>query len=409
MNNFFNKSSVWLRTDTRYLATGGFWLFLGKGVDIVSGLILAVAFANLLPLEIFGTYQFILSMAAVAGAFTLTRMNTAIAQAVSRDFEGSFRVGVFTKLKWSLGIAAVSIAIALYYFINDNYTLGLSMLIVGAFSPFLESFKLYNAFLVGKQEFRTSVLFGIWRKLIPLLAIVCTILLTDNVITLVLVYFLAHVLVVVILYWQVVRIYQPKQKADPLTVNYSKHLSATDFLSVLSTNLDKILVFHYLGAAQLAIYSFALMPVKQLHSVSGVLQTLTLPKFSTRNIEEIKDTLPRKAFILFVVMSLVVIAYILAAPFLYGWFFPQYIDSIFFSQVVALMLLSIPAIMLGQVFVAHRRKKEIYTVGISISLLRIILILILLPLYGIWGAIAVKLLVHAFDAALESYLFVKLK
>ena len=105
-----------------------------------------------------------LSIAGIVGVFTLTGMNTAIVQAVARGFDGALKIGALIKLRWSIGVTLAASVVALYYFINDNNMLAISFLIVGTFAPFLESFKLYNSFLIGKREFRASAMLGMWRK-----------------------------------------------------------------------------------------------------------------------------------------------------------------------------------------------------------------------------------------------------
>src|SRR3989344_575296 len=106
------------KTDMLYLAKGGFWLMLGQGILMVSGLILSVAFANLLPKDVYGTYQFIMSMASVISAFTLSGLNTSIMRAVAGGSEGALRTGVRTQLLWSTGMVVAGAALAAYYYVN---------------------------------------------------------------------------------------------------------------------------------------------------------------------------------------------------------------------------------------------------------------------------------------------------
>ena len=88
-----------------YLAKGGFWLALGKGFAMLSGLILTIGFANLIPKEVYRNSTFVLSLAGIIGAFTLTGMDTAVAQAVARGYEGVLKTGFWIKLKWSIFMA----------------------------------------------------------------------------------------------------------------------------------------------------------------------------------------------------------------------------------------------------------------------------------------------------------------
>ena len=74
-------SEKYTKTDMLYLAKSGSWLSFGHGFAMLSGFFMSLAFANLFPRESFGTYKFVLSMAGILGAFSLTGMGTAVTQA----------------------------------------------------------------------------------------------------------------------------------------------------------------------------------------------------------------------------------------------------------------------------------------------------------------------------------------
>ena len=62
MLEFLRWSERYSKTDMLYLVRGGFWLSLNHIAASVSSLILAVAFANLIPAETYGTYRYVLSI-----------------------------------------------------------------------------------------------------------------------------------------------------------------------------------------------------------------------------------------------------------------------------------------------------------------------------------------------------------
>jgi len=197
-----------------YLAKGGFWLTLGQGVGAFLGLILAVAFANLVPKEIYGNYKFILSLASIIGAFTLTGMGIAITQSVARGFEGVLRTGFRTQLKWSIFIIIASLGGALYYFWSGNNTIAISLLIVGLFSPLMIATRLYGSFLTGKKEFRTGTFYGMFRNVIPVISLLTTLAFTYNPIVLVFVYFLSRTATNTFFYLRTLQKYKPSQKCS---------------------------------------------------------------------------------------------------------------------------------------------------------------------------------------------------
>jgi len=398
-------SEKYTKTDMIYLTKGGFWLLFSQITIIVAGLISAIALANLIPKEIYGTYQFIMSVAVIISAFTLTGMGTPLIKAVAHGRGGALRRGVHTQLLWGIGIVIAGAVFATYYYLNDNITLALSFIIVGALSPFLGSFGLTKSFFVGKKLFREKALHEIWRRFIPVIFVIVTILLTHNPVIIILVYFLTNTLSAGLLYWIIVRKYNLKKTEEKEMINYGKHLSVIDVFSTIIGQADKILIFHFLGAIPMATYALALLPVKQLKGVFGLLHSLSFPKLSVIEFSKLKQILPRKVRFLLLIAGVVVIAYIFLAPFMYKIFFPTFLESIVFSQVLMLTLLSKPRSFYMQAFIAHHMKKEVYIFNISSSTLSIILLVILLPLYGIWGAVYTLLITQLYSNILIRYLF----
>lgn len=401
---FLNWGERYARTDTRYLAKSGFWLSVNNGFQTLAKLVLVVAFANLLTPESYGTYRFVLSVMAIVTVFSLTGMPSAVTQAVARGYEGALKSGLRVYLKWSTLILLVSGAISAYYFYNDNTTLGLSILIAGAFSPFFETFKLYDNFLGGKKAFKESFILSVPRKLVPLISLLITLFLTDNPIILVTVFFASNTVVILWAYYKTIQWFSPNTETDPKTVNFSKHLSFVNALVRVAANLDKVLIFHYLGTVELAIYSFAMAPQSQLSTLTSPLKTLAFPKLSQQSFETLQKTLPRKLALLSVPLIAIVGLYILAAPFLFSLLLPQYMDSVIYSQVLSLILLLMPLAIIKQIYSAHLRKKEIYIIGPVSNVLQIISLFVLLPTMGIWGVV-ISLFVGRLSSGLLALFF----
>ncbi|MFZ5365197.1 MAG: DegT/DnrJ/EryC1/StrS family aminotransferase [Patescibacteria group bacterium] len=103
-----------------------------------------------------------------------------------------------------------------------------------------------------------------------------------------------------------------------------------------------------------------------------------------------------------------VASYIIFSPIIFKVFFPQYLDSVAYSQVYSLSLLFFPAVFLVRVLVAHARKIELYWLRIVIPMLKIALLLILLPLLGIWGGIISLLSAELINAIMLLYFFKKM-
>ncbi|MEX0910001.1 MAG: oligosaccharide flippase family protein [Candidatus Paceibacterota bacterium] len=398
-----------LKTDTSYLLSGGLWLGINRSAAVISGIALSIAFANLLPKDVFGTYQFILSLASICGAFTFTGMRIVVKRAAARGNENALAEGFRTHLKWSIGIALTAFAGALYYFVNENNTLAVSLLIVGSLAPFRESFRLYSSFLSGRGEFKKLVTLGFFRKILPTASLLLVLLVTDNPVLLVLTYFVSNTIAVGSIYLKVRRAYHGDEPLEKTALQYGKHISAIQILGMIAGNIDKILVFHYLGAAQLAIYAFALLLPRHLRSFHQILNPLVFRKVSTMSIPALKRAMPHKAKLVFIGSIIIASAYIVTAPFIYGLLFPQYTDAVLFSQVLALGILFSPAALYKPVFGAHLKTRQSYAMQTIVPMIRITSFALLIPFFGLWGAIAALLVTQAVNFFLSFFLFRRLK
>jgi O-antigen/teichoic acid export membrane protein len=182
-------SERYMKTDMVYLAKGGFWLTVGQIAATASGLVLVIGFANLVPKDVYGTYKLVLSLAGILAAFTLTGMGTAVTQAVARGADGVFWTAFWVELRWSALILLAALGGAIYYFANGNRVIAISLLIVGACAPIIESTSLYGDFLNGKKDFRMGAFYGIIRALVPTAVMLITILITQDIILIVLAYY----------------------------------------------------------------------------------------------------------------------------------------------------------------------------------------------------------------------------
>lgn len=405
--NILRWSEQYTRTDMIYATKGGFWLVAGKAAAFATSLLLAAAMANLIPQSVFGIYKFVLAGAGMIGAFTLSGMGGMITQSVSRGFDGTWKAGARTYLQWSVGSIALSLAVSIYYFLNDNVTLAVSFLAVALCSPLFTSSSFFLQFLFGKQDFKRGALFDIVKNVVPVLCIVGTIFIIDDPVYIVLVYFLSNILINLILTSATERIYHPQESVDPIAISYSKHLSIIGAMGKISENIDKVLVFHYLGAAQLAVYAFAQTPIAQLKLLNDIPVKLAYPKLATTNVQDLQSTLPRKILLLVGLMSMIVVGYVLIAPHIFKILFPAYTDAIPVTQALALSLIFLPGSIYSDALAANMRKRELYKAQAILPALRIGLYIALLPIYGLWGAVWATIISQMATFAVFAYFFRK--
>lgn len=401
------KTEKFTGTDMVYLTKGGFWLLLAQFFSLSSSFVLTLAFANLLTAETYGLFKYILSIAGILTITNLNGMGVAVIQATAKGHDGSLTSVIKPKISWGLLGSLLGTILSIYYFINNNLTLGTSVLIASLFVPFVDTFLNYNYFLSGKKLFKESSKYGNFSSIISTLLIV-TAIFTKNLYLIILVYFLSLTLTRLFFYLLTVKKYKVNDSENPQTISYGKHLSLMNILATVALYVDKLLIFHLLGASALAVYLIALAPIEQLRGTTKILGTLALPKFSQNNFEETKKSIFKKIYKLDFIMLLVAVVYILACPYLFDLFFPKYLASVFYSQLLSLTLvLSSPVIILNNLLQSQQKTKELYSYNIFTSLFQIIILIILGYLYGLLGIIASRFISNLFNLVYSQQLIKK--
>jgi len=387
-----------------YLARGGFWLTLGQIVSSLSTLALAIAFANLVPPETYGTYKYLLSIAGVFAIFTLPGMNTALARAVAQGHEGLIHSVTRSRVMHSFLGSIVALAGSSYYFLNDNLELSLALLIIAATLPVFDTANGYLSYLLGKRRFDLQTTYHLLTQVISIGMLVFTIFFTHNIVLILLAYFVPLTLIRGFLYFRIARTISKDEAEEVIqeTRTYGKHLTAMQILGVISGNIDKILLWKFFGPAQLAVYAFAIAIPEQIKGPLKGIGELAFPKFAAQTPEQIRSALPalfRKLGLYALGLLGISVIYILTAPYIFALLFPQYMESILYSQVFALSLVTGASSIALAILSAQKKTTVQYVITTVQPLITVALLLFLVPLYGVMGAI-VALVVSRFIAAI---------
>ena len=403
---FLRRSQKYTGTDNIYLAKGGSWLVLGQIVPTAIAFFSAVAFANLLSQANYGNYKYVLSLAELLEITALAGMGAAVTQAVARNLEGSFYTAFKTKLKWGLLGSLAALSGAAYYWLKGNEILPIPLVMTAIFLPIMIASHIYASFLGGRKLFNIQIKYSIISQMISVGAIITALFLTKNIIWLIAAYFISSTSTNYFFYLLTKFKFRPNKKEDPQTLSYGKHLSLMGVISGVASRLDKLLLFTFIGPTPLAIYSFATIIPERIEGILGNVETLAFPKLASKPQKEIKANLMKKFWKLALLTGIVMILLIAIIPYFYKIFFPQYLNSIPYSQAFVFSFISLPIALLGTAFKAKMMKKELYIMKLG-SFARICLLAALIPFYGIWGAIAATIGAEIFKAGLVLFLFFK--
>lgn len=397
------RSEKHTKTDMVYLAKGGGWLVVGQILSLTLLFGLSVVFANLLPKETYGNYKYVMSIAGILGALSLSGMNTAIAKAVAQGLNNSLRRSFIIQLKWGLLQFFVMLPVSYYYFTQGNNALALSALIIGSLVPIMNSANTYAGVLTGRKDFKTMTVFGVASSITTTLLLFLTMLASKNFVLLILIYFLGNSATNLFFYYKTIKKFQLPDSSDANTISFGKHLSLINLLPTVAFYIDGILIFHFLGATNLAIYNFAIAMPEQIKGFLKNIMSLTLPKFSEKSIKDIKSTLWRKKLYFTLGISGIIIIYLITAPYIFKIFFSEYLESIFYSQIFALSLLAMSSMTSRSVLISQTAKEQLYYLNIILGITQIVITFFLIYFYGIWGAVFSKILMRFFEMFLSAW------
>jgi len=392
---FLRWSEKYTKTDMVYLAKGSFWLSSSSIITAAVSFALAVAFANLISQETYGNYKYVLSIFGILCVSCLRGMDTAITQAAARGKDGSVVPGLYSKMRWSLLGSLGALAVSVYYFYFGNATLGYSFIVAAFFIPFMEPFGIFNAVLVGKKDFRLSSILGSAGQITAAIIILPVLIFTKNPILIFAVYCATWSATRLASLLYTLKKYPPNDNYEQGVNSYAFHATVIGITSIVIGSIDSILVFHFLGAANLAIMTFALAPVSQFRGLLSSPSVLAVPKLANQSSSDIKKILYKRSASLFLMGAVLTIVYcILAIPF-FHIFFPKYTSSIPFSMLFSItIMLQVGNTLVGPVINSRATlipTRLLYLWNLP-SVVIAVCALVLIPVFGIWGAVTGQLL-----------------
>lgn len=409
LRNRFHRLLRWseryTRTDMVYLMTNSFWINLNFLFTALFSFLLSIAFANLLTKTEYGTYQYLLSVASLLTAFTFTGFNIAITQSVARGYEGTFKASLRPQLLWNLVPAAAAFVWSGYYFLLGQPTLGIGVLIVGITLPILNTCNSYSAYLAGKTEFKRSSLYSVLGNAAYYACIFIGVIFFRNALPLVLINLLVTTATTAFFFFRTIQTSRIKNDVDPNAKPYAKHLSVMNVLSVIATQLDNLLVFHFLGAASLALYSIATLLPERLGAAFKSVIVASLPRFSERDLAEVRKNIIFRLALLIGATIVAAGGYALIAPLLFEVVYPAYGSAILYSQVYSLTFISFGASLVMSIFFAHRKVRELYILNVGAPLVQIVMQVVAIILWGLWGLIFAKILSSFLLSLIAVFLF----
>jgi O-antigen/teichoic acid export membrane protein len=380
--------------------SANFWLNVSRILSVGTGMILTVAFANLLSPEAFGTYKYVIAAAGLVASFSLNGLGVAVTRAVA---QGKFHVipaSVRSGALWTIPASVAAFGVGVYYFSQGNGALGFAFLFIAINNSFAAGLGVTKGVWYAAGQFKAGTITGIPKIFVPFIVILLTILYTKNVVWILLAYFFSNLLLsffgyLFMLWWFKIR----KSYADvPETLRYGKQISALGFFQIVGGQLDQLLLWHFVGPVGLAVYALAFGPVREVQNLLSNFLTVLFPKIANKTKAEVHSTLPTRLRQMFAVSILVTCLYIATVPFLFTYLFPKYMEAVLISQILALTIVFQSRNVIDTYYMAHGEIWSRSRIIIISQVVDFALLLVLIPFFGIWGAVSATVLSEVFSA-----------
>lgn len=402
-----DKLSKKHKIDFKYFLSGGFWLLVSQVVNTICSLTLAIFLGFFIPKETFGEYRYLLSFFAILSVFYLSGYQNTLIQYTSKGETGIFYKVFKIVLFSSFSATIISLAISGYYVYNQNNTLAIGLLLIGVSIPFLNSFQLYSSYLNGKKDFKRTALYGFIPDIFSVLFIVPFAYYIGSSIFILFSYLISNIILHLIVLNLVLKIYPPKKDFSSAIGSSPIHISIMSFVSVLTANIDKFLLFSFIGSTQLAVFFFAQTIPLQVRGMTKIVSTLLLPKFT--NQEKINKEIFSKMLLLTLVTLVGIVIFIIIAPLIFKVFFPKYTESTIYAQIYSISILFYPsAYVMSTYFYAKNKIKELNIITYLNSTIIISSNLYFIYYHGILGATISAIICSASLFLIHLYLFIKI-
>lgn len=406
--HYISKVGERFSIDAHYFAKNTFWLLAGQALMSFAAFLSTVILANYVSKHDLGDFRLVVSIYTTLTFFVMSGLSAAFIRAVVQGYDGALEEALEIKKRYGLLTFLIGVCIALYFLYKGNDLFALLIIIMAAFLPLTEMYSMYVPYLQGKHEFKYSSLNTGIVKVVSSASVIAVTFIYPSTVWLVVAFFGSQALVTYIQYKLLIRKFPPENtKRDSNMLPHAKHLTLSGVGFLFFGQIDKYILYHFFGPIALASYWIASSVPQEFGRVVSTIGQVAFPKFVGIDHEKSKDMLAKRftsALLILFVLSLIyaVIAY----PFFYV-FFNDYISEVPKSIFLMFGLAVIPYYFIWGYYTAKANHKITYFLNIVDPTLQVVLYLICIPFFGVWGLVGAVCLKTAIMNMLAWYILKK--
>ncbi|MBT89140.1 MAG: hypothetical protein CMN79_01445 [Spirochaetales bacterium] len=342
--------------------------------------------------EIYGQYQLILSFSGIAGIFCLVGLGESLSISAAKKNDGNLSVIILIKFGVSIA-AAIGLGVVSHYYWDKDPSLARGILWLSCLFPLLQLSTIRQVWFNAKGWFALLILSNFLFALAPVLALAIIVFLghtQSTVFFVITVQGVNAVLAVAFILFLMAR--RENAKKDWKAIKYGFHASLAALLGWMILT-DKMFIYKYLSASDVAVYSIALVFPDQIRVLFSLFNQILLPQiYAAGNVQEAWQYIKPKLIILsFFFISLGVIGFFAIPKVIPYLFSEKYASSVPYAKWLWLFQCIVaPTTYLANILRAQQKVKFTYLFSISHPLLLFISFFILIR-FGLPGIVAAKI------------------
>lgn len=239
--------------------------------------LISVIFARLAPREIYGQYQYVLSLTSLLSVLSLPGLNTAALRAFVEGDEGAVAKSVYYSFRASLMAAAALVAIGAWQMLHHQPSLGLAIIVAGLLVPAYYAPNNWYIYYEGKSDFLGSTYRMVTANIILLISMTLGLWAHVPLVGLVSLFLGSNAILITLFYLEGKRRAHPTEGRSRLSLPYAFRCTIQKFTATLGENLQTIAISSVFGFANLAIYQVAQSMVNAFIGLTGALSAIYFP------------------------------------------------------------------------------------------------------------------------------------
>jgi len=382
------------KIDAHYFAKNSFLVLIGQAIGFLRGIVSGYLVARFFDQTVYGEYQFMLSIMGMIAVLGIPGMATPVARAWSRG--EPFSVAAVTRHQFLVAIIGSGLLLAAIPFLDmygkaDLWPLFLAAAILFPLPPI--AMVRFGSYAVGKARFDISLRANVVWSSISVVLTTLIILFHQSALL---------VLVVAVATPPLVYLWMGRHFRPPMVegrdesgniIRFAWKLTIASLPADLAWYVDKLMISHFFGLNQLALFSVAiLIPeqakvfTKQFFPVAFAKQAAIVDSRATR-LKLLQAVLAGTA-----VFAVGIAVYVLLCPFVIPFLFPNYDASqlVFLTSVAAATLITNPASLFAQYLEAQGMIRETRIAQWGAAAVFLVLLGMLIPTMGLLGAIVAR-------------------